>query len=255
MLPDGSDDGSDDYQEMITLLDGSSAIVSSRLRPMLMEWDWTTDPSSGAVVRTEDQLPLFEEHIRLAMRVDADVAHPMIHRGWIRTQFNALPSYKSMLALVMRQQDFVMQEYGIALPPASDLLCDAMYSALAAYYTWCSRGERWVFTEDPEKLTPGTLEKAEGPLPTYETLGAFLSAEYSGSWMASSRSATGLRPVTFIKLLERALLLCWRARVEDLNEDSVQFRSVEADLKDADLSVWMLIRYVIRTIRTYRPQN
>jgi hypothetical protein len=245
----------DEDFEQIELLDGSVVSVSAKIRPMLMEWDWTTDPQTGAVVRVQEDgriVPLFEEHVRISQRFSDSISHPIISRGYIRTQFNQLNSYNSLLSMSAKQREYVMGEFGVALPSASDILQAGLLYSLSGYYRWRAKGEWWVLTPDKENLTPGQLHKQTGVLlPAYDTLGAWLDKEFTGDWRAAPRSPTGLTAVTYGVALDRVLLQWWRDMVE-MSDEEVPVRAVERGLRDAGLSVWMLIRYATRAIRSYR---
>jgi hypothetical protein len=246
---------SDDDTAVIELVDGTSTVVSAKLLPMLMEWDWVKDPTTGTIVRTSDQRPLFDEHVRLGMRFKGGMEHPGIDRGLIRSHFGKQASYKSMLSMSLKARDYTIHDFGVTLPAAGDLLADALYSSLATHYRWVQEGVRWTFTPDTDGLIPGTLIKTVGePLPLYQSLGEWMDKEYNGVWTKAPRTPTGLKPMTYAKGVEKALHSVWRSRVEYENgDDEIDFPVLERGLKEAGLSVWMLLRYAVRVVRTYRP--
>lgn len=251
---DEPDDAGVDILREIPLAGGRRIYVMAEVHPMLMEWEWQYDDLTAQAVRIEDgrKRSLYQEQLRWYYRRRSHASAPVLERPAIRATFGHLAGFRRLLGYSQNQREFALMELGVNLPLSTEILGLGLSIALLHYYEWQAATDHWTFTPDPAQLTPGTLERHASGDRGYERLGDFLHGEYTGEWVRSRKSATGLVPETYAKRLQRAVFRVWREAAEIENFDEVEAKDIEVALRHGKRPAFLTVRHICDLIEHYR---
>lgn len=232
---------------LLELNDGRTIQVVARMYPALKEWEWHYDPETAQAIRIEDgkKIFLFNEEMRLARHDDY---HPYLSRAGLRAVFGHLPEYRYLLELSTKQREVALWEAQAALPPAQQILTEALSHIVARYWRWREKGEHFIY-ETREEWTPGIL-KVEPITTLPETLGTFMDNEYTGEWIRST-SFLGMAPETVERAEYANIKHDWKYLVHDVNYGKVKPSVVARALKEADVPLFLLAEEVLAVLRHY----
>jgi hypothetical protein len=153
--------------------------VAERDYPALMEWDWSFDETTEQPFRIDPDtgrgVPLVYDLLRLyVQRNEEEGAIPLLPRRSVRAIFDTTNNFHEFYRIA-RQQRKVAEAVGFIPPNPLALLGLSLSAALIRYIEWRQRGKRFAYVIDK-----GMTALEGATLPRYETLGAWMDAEYTG---------------------------------------------------------------------------
>jgi hypothetical protein len=240
----------------ITLPGGRRVYVGATYRPMLMEWDWDYDVALAQPVRMERgrKRTMYEDELGWFYRRRSDEGAPTLDRPATRAMFGHLPGFLTLLRYSQAQREFALVELGLNLPLPTEVLSAGLSYALLSYFEWFYGASRWEFAPDPSGLTPGTLTTTEAR-EEYATLGKWAGKEYTGHWVRSRSSPTGLAPETYKSRLMREVRSIWLQAAQHDNFGEISMKEIEASLRAGERPVFLLVRQICSLIETYETPN
>lgn len=223
----------------LPLLDGEFHQVDQALYPMLMEWDWHFDSSLGQIVRETNGeiVTLLNEELRLLHRMNSKDC-PILPWTGIVALFGQRKEFKELTAIVAKQREILLWEYGYGLTSTTSLVAACLTEVLMLYIDWEVNATKYVLTDG------NLIERPEGQVPSYKTVGEWCDKEFTGDYIGEDPEKAEGR----VKRLIRDI---WVEELKRVNTKKASAKNASDTLRESNSPLGRTLRLIYLLLREY----